>query len=53
MFKPVGKKLLGRHALGGDFAGLFLPKKLEKKGIKQNMKTLQGANPVHHRGRAP
>ena len=24
MFKPVGKKLLGRCALGGDFAGLFL-----------------------------
>ena len=24
IFEPVGKKLLGRHALGGDFAGLFL-----------------------------
>ena len=24
IFEPVGKKLLGRHALGGDFGGLFL-----------------------------
>ena len=23
-FEPVGKKLLGRHALGGDFGGLLL-----------------------------
>ena len=23
-FEHVGKKLLGRHALGGDFGGLFL-----------------------------
>ena len=24
IFEPVGKKLLGRHALGGDFGGLSL-----------------------------
>ena len=24
IFERVGKKLLGRHALGGDFGGLFL-----------------------------
>ena len=24
IFEPVGKKLLGRHALGGGFGGLFL-----------------------------
>ena len=51
IFEPVGKKLLGRHALGGDFGGLFLylgclglhleiwPKKNEKKlGNKQQRK---------------
>ena len=24
IFEPLGKKLLGRHALGGDFGGLSL-----------------------------
>ena len=36
IFEPLGKKLLGRHALGGDFGGLsldfgYLPKHEEEK----------------------
>ena len=46
MFKPVGKKLLGRHALGGDLQVCFCKMwsknkiciKRKKIGNKQNRK---------------
>ena len=55
IFEPVGKKLLGRHALGGDFGGLSLDfgfrimnQRMKKK--REKVHCLQGANPVLPRG---
>ena len=47
IFEPLGKKLLGRHALGGDFGGLSLDfgyQRMKKK--REKIHCLQGANPV-------
>ena len=54
IFEPLGKKLLGRHALGGDFGGLSLDfgyQRMKKK--REKVYCLQGANPVYHRGKGP
>ena len=52
IFEPLGKKLLGRHALGGDFGGLSLDfgyQRMKKK--REKVHCLHGANPVYHRGK--
>ena len=54
IFEPLGKKLLGRHALGGDFGGLSLDfgyQRMKKK--RESIHCLQGANPVLPQGEGP
>ena len=54
IFEPLGKKLLGRHALGGDFGGLSLDfgyQRMKKK--KQKIHCLQWPNPVLPQGEGP
>ena len=54
IFEPLGKKLLGRHALGGDFGGLSLDfgyQRMKKK--REKVHCLQGANPVLPHGEGP
>ena len=54
IFEPLGKKLLGRHALGGDFGGLSLDfgyQRMKKK--REKVHCLQGANPVLPQGSFP
>ena len=55
IFEPVGKKLLGRHALGGDFCRFVFVRFGQKKQMRKNgeqtkqeekVDCLQGANPV-------
>ena len=63
ILEPVGKKLLGRHALGGDFCmfvfARFSPKKTNEKnmGNKQNRKkkkiVYRGLILSYHRGKGP
>ena len=50
-FEPLGKILLGRHALGGDFGGLSLDfgyQRVKKK--RESVHCLQGAKPVLPQG---
>ena len=54
IFEPSGKKLLGRHSLGGDFGGLSLDfgyQRMKKK--REKVHCLQGANPVLPQGEGP
>ena len=54
IFEPLGKKLLGRHALGGDFGGLSLDfgyQGMKKK--REKVHCLQGAKPVLPQGEGP
>ena len=51
MFKPVGKKLLGRHALGGDLQVCFC-KIWSKNKICINRKKL-GTNKTGRKSRLP
>ena len=54
IFEPLGKNLLGRHALGGDFGGLSLDfgyQRMKKK--REKIHSLQGANPALPQGERP
>ena len=51
IFEPVGKKLLGRHALGGDFGGLFLYLGFFQK--QKEMRKKRGTNKIGRKSRLP
>ena len=54
IFEPLGKKLLGRHALGGDFGGLSLDfgyQRMKKK--RENHIAYRGLSLFYHRGKGP
>ena len=52
IFEPLGKKLLGRHALGG-FGGLSLDFGYQKMKKKREKVHCLGANPVLPQGEGP
>ena len=53
ILEPLGKKLLGRHALGGDFGGLSLDFGYQRMKKREQVHCLQGANPVLPQGEGP
>ena len=55
IFEPVGKKPLGRHALGGDFGGLSLDLGfwIWNQRKEKNYIAYRGLILSYHRGKAP